>query len=92
MNTISNRLAAIATMLAAVAALAGLAVPGLYVDAPNWVQQAQGTDLATLFLAVPVLASACGRPHAARRPVGWRSWPGCCTSSTTTRSSRSRWR
>jgi hypothetical protein len=28
---------------------------GLYVDAPNWVQQAQGTDLATLFLAVPVL-------------------------------------
>ena len=30
--------------------------PGLYVDAPNWVQQARGTDLATLFLAVPVLA------------------------------------
>ena len=57
MNTISNRLAAIATFLAAVAALAGLTVSGLYVDAPNWVQQAQGTDLATLFLAVPVLAS-----------------------------------
>jgi hypothetical protein len=37
------------------AALAGLVIPGLYVDAPNWVQQAQGTDLATLFLAVPVL-------------------------------------
>ena len=55
MHTISNRLAAIATFLAAGAALAGLAVPGLYVDAPNWVQQAQGTDLATLFLAVPVL-------------------------------------
>ena len=49
--------------LAAVAALAGLAVTGLYVDAPNWVQQAHGTDLATLFLAVPVLVSACGRPH-----------------------------
>ena len=42
--------------MAGVAALAGLLVPGLYVDAPNWVQQARGTDLATLFLAVPVLA------------------------------------
>jgi len=55
MNTISNRLAALATLLAAVAAFAGLAVDGLYVDAANWVQQAQGTDLATLLLAVPVL-------------------------------------
>ena len=57
MNTISNRLAVIATFLAAVAALAGVAVGGLYVDAPNWVQQAQGTDLATLFVAVPVLSA-----------------------------------
>jgi hypothetical protein len=57
MPTISNRLAVLATVLAAVAATAGLAVNGLYVDSPNWVQQAQGTDLATLFLAVPVLAS-----------------------------------
>jgi len=55
MHTISNRLAAVATILAAGAALAGLAVRGLYVDSPNWVQQAQGTDLATLLLAVPVL-------------------------------------
>ena len=55
MHTIPNRLAAIATFLAAGAAVAGLAVRGLYVDAPNWVQQAQGTDLATLLLAVPVL-------------------------------------
>ena len=55
MPPIPNRLAATATALAAAAALAGLAVPGLYVDAPNWVQQARGTDLATLFLAVPVL-------------------------------------
>jgi hypothetical protein len=57
MKTIPNRLAAAATVLAASAALAGLAVRGLYVDAPNWVQQAQGTDLATLLLAVPVLAA-----------------------------------
>ena len=56
MPTISNRFAVLATCLAAVAALAGLAVTGLYVDAPNWVQQAQGTDLATLLLTVPVLA------------------------------------
>ena len=55
MHTISKLLAAVATFLAAVSALAGLAVRGLYVDAPNWVQQAQGTDLATLFLAVPIL-------------------------------------
>jgi hypothetical protein len=56
MSSITNRLAAIATFLAAAAAFAGLAIGGLYVDAPNWVQQARGTDLATLFLAVPVLA------------------------------------
>jgi hypothetical protein len=56
MPALAYRLAAVATLLAAIAALAGLAVSGLYVDAPNWVQQARGTDLATLFLAVPVLA------------------------------------
>jgi hypothetical protein len=56
MHTASNRLATLATILAAAAALAGLAIGGLYLDAPNWVQQARGTDLATLFLAVPVLA------------------------------------
>lgn len=55
MHAILNRLAALATVLAAAAALAGLALTGLYVDAPNWAQQARGTDLATLFLAVPVL-------------------------------------
>lgn len=55
MPAIPSRLAALATGLAAVAALVGLVVPGLYVDAPNWVQQARGTDLATLFLAIPVL-------------------------------------
>ena len=55
MPALPNRLATLATGLAAAAALAGLVIPGLYVDAPNWVQQAQGTDLATLFLAIPVL-------------------------------------
>jgi hypothetical protein len=56
MHAIPNRLAAVATFLAALSALAGLVLPGLYADAPNWAQQARGTDLATLFLAVPVLA------------------------------------
>jgi hypothetical protein len=51
-----NRLAAIATGLAAFAAAAGLLIPGLYRDTANWVQQARGTDLATLLVAVPVLA------------------------------------
>jgi hypothetical protein len=72
MNAISNRFAAIATGLAGVAALAGLLIPGLYADAPNWVQQAQGTDLATLFLAVPVLAIglwSAGRGQVAGGPV-----------------------
>jgi hypothetical protein len=67
MLTIPNRLAAVATFLAAGAALAGLVLTGLYVDASNWAQQARGTDLATVFLAVPVLAvglwtSARGSP------------------------------
>jgi hypothetical protein len=56
MHAIPNRLAAVATFLAALSALAGLVLTGLYLDAPNWAQQARGTDLATLFLAVPVLA------------------------------------
>jgi hypothetical protein len=56
MHKVRYTLAAIATILAAGAALGGLLIAGLYVDAPNWVQQARGTDLATLFLAVPVLA------------------------------------
>ena len=55
MHAIPNRLAALATVLAAAAALVGLAVTNLYVDAPDWAQQARGTDLATLFVAAPVL-------------------------------------
>lgn len=69
-RSISNRLAVIATVLAAIAANAGLAVTGLYRDAPNWVQQARGTDLATLFIAVPVLVVGlwtAGRGSAAGR-------------------------
>jgi hypothetical protein len=48
---ITNRLATIATGLAAFAAGAGLLISGLYRDAAYWVQQARGTDLATLLVA-----------------------------------------
>jgi hypothetical protein len=56
MSGVPYRLAVLATLLAALASITGITVSGLYQDAPNWVQQAQGTDLATLFLAVPLTA------------------------------------
>jgi len=54
---ITERFAVSATALAAIAAAAGLLVPDLYRDAPYWVQQARGTDFATLLVAVPVLTA-----------------------------------
>ena len=51
----ADRLSWVAGVLAALAAAAGLFVAGLYRDAPFWAQQAQGTDVATLFGAVPIL-------------------------------------
>ena len=66
-RSIADGLAAVATALAAVAAGAGLLVPGLYRDAPYWVEQARGTDVATLLVAVPVLTLGL---WAARRGSG----------------------
>jgi hypothetical protein len=57
---IADRLAWITTLLAAVAAAAGLGIDGLYRDVPFWAQQARGIDLATLFLAVPILVAGLG--------------------------------
>jgi len=54
--TAADRLAWVAVPLAAVASAAGVLVSDVYRDAPYWVQQARGTDVATLFLAVPLLA------------------------------------
>jgi len=45
---------ALATLLV-VATVAGLFIPGLYRDTPDWVAQTQATDLVTLAVAVPVL-------------------------------------
>ena len=56
-RTIPTRLATIATVAAAIAAAAGVFVGNLYRDTPYWIEQARGTDLATLFVAVPVLAA-----------------------------------
>ncbi|MDP9269826.1 MAG: hypothetical protein M3P14_02405 [Chloroflexota bacterium] len=49
------RLAALAGLLAAVSALAGLFVPNLYRDSEAWVRQARAADLVTLVAVVPVL-------------------------------------
>lgn len=40
------------------ASAAGLFVPGLYHDTPDWVAQTRATDLVTLALAVPALVAA----------------------------------
>jgi hypothetical protein len=52
---VTELLALGAAILAAVAAAAGLFSTGLYRDAPFWVEQAKGIDVATLFLAAPIL-------------------------------------
>ena len=47
-----------AAILSAIAAAAGLFGSSIYRDAPFWSQQAQGIDLATLVLAVPILVGS----------------------------------
>jgi hypothetical protein len=58
---IADLFAAAAGLLTALAAAVGLADGSLYRDAPFWAQQARGTDVATLFLAVPLLVIALVR-------------------------------
>jgi hypothetical protein len=55
-SAVVRALAWLATLLAGVSSAAGVFAGDLYGDAPYWVQQARGTDVATLFLAVPLLA------------------------------------
>ena len=54
----ADLLAWTATILAAIATAAGLFITGLYRDVPFWAEQARGIDVATLFLAVPILVIA----------------------------------
>jgi hypothetical protein len=51
----AEALAWAAAILSAITAVVGLFWSTLYRDAPFWTQQARGIDLATLFLAVPIL-------------------------------------
>ena len=53
---VADRLAFAALLLAGVAAVAGLAVSGLYRDTAEGIRQARATDLVTLLVAVPALA------------------------------------
>jgi hypothetical protein len=55
LDTAPGRLAAAAAVLATIAAGVGLFVDGFYRDVPFWAQQARATDVATLFLGVPIL-------------------------------------
>ncbi len=45
-------------LLLVVASAAGLFIPGLYRDSPDWVAQTRATDLVTLVVAVPALLAA----------------------------------
>ena len=45
-------------VLLAIASAAGLFVPGLYRDAPDWIAQTRGTDMVTLTIALPALLAS----------------------------------
>ena len=62
--TLADRLALVALPLAAIAAIAGLLVPGLYRDTADGIRQARATDLVTLLVAVPALAVGLWRARA----------------------------
>lgn len=53
-------------VLVAAASAAGILLPDLYRDTDAMVAQAQGSDLATLLVAVPLLAIGLWRAHVAR--------------------------
>jgi len=61
---LADRLALVALLLAAIAALAGLLVSGLYRDTADGIRQARATDLVTLLVAVPTLAIGLWRARA----------------------------
>jgi hypothetical protein len=54
-HPMAETLAWAVAVLSAITAIAGLFWSTLYRDAPFWIQQARGIDLATLLLAVPIL-------------------------------------
>jgi hypothetical protein len=60
----ADRLALVAVLLAAIAAIGGLLVPGLYRDTADGIRQARATDVVTLLVAVPALAIGLRRARA----------------------------
>ena len=60
----ADRLALAALLLAAIAAVAGLLVSGLYRDTADGIRQARATDLVTLLVAVPTLGIGLWRARA----------------------------
>lgn len=52
-------------VLVAIASAAGVLLTGLYRDTPNMIAQAQGSDLATLLVAMPLLAIGLWRARSA---------------------------
>ena len=60
----ADRLALVALPLAAIAAIAGLLLPGLYRDTADGIRQARATDLVTLLVALPTLAIGLWRARA----------------------------
>jgi hypothetical protein len=66
-HPMAEALAWAAAILSAITAVAGLFWSTLYRDAPFWIQQARGIDLATLLLAVPILVVSLLLLH--------RGWP-----------------
>jgi hypothetical protein len=63
-NTLGDRFAGAALLLAAIAAGAGLLLSDLYRDNEAWIRQARATDLVTLLVAVPLLALSLRRAGA----------------------------
>jgi len=59
-----------AAILTAIATAAGLFWSPLYRDAPYWTEQARGIDLATLFLAVPILVVSLWLVRQGSAPAG----------------------
>src|ERR1035437_1685307 len=66
-HPMAEALAWAVAILSAITAVAGLFWSTLYRDAPFWIQQARGIDLATLLLAVPILVVSLLLLH--------RGWP-----------------
>ena len=85
----ADRLALIVLPLAAITAVAGLLVPGLYRDTADGIRQARATDLVTLLVAVPALAIGLWRGRAGSAHGSSHS-PPLGTSRTPTRSTHSR--